>query len=198
MGASRLPEAVRVWRATSAGGSIEFHLTHQAAARALERVGNRWGALFDPEGEDVLGQLEALPRLADLADVCGAATVSEAYAWQAAVIDDGLHLWRQDPGRYAPFVVSGNIGAGAHAWAASPVRCLGRSYRQPVLDCGSPLVSERRKRQIRGGKVILSGLALSGGYLRFGPAQMRALPVPLPAVPDPTPASAMGVTGTSP
>jgi len=157
--------------------------------------------------------------------------VAEAYAWQAAIVDDGRRLWQRDPERYAPFLVSGNIGPGAHTWDSRPVRYLGRSYREPVLDTRHAAVSARRRRQILGGKVILSGLArrptcvwdagglaagkstvlviprdgvrgddlaaalnsdetariyrllfgalsLSGGYLRFGPPQMRSLPMP--------------------
>ncbi len=210
--------------------AIDLRPSHTAPAGVLAAVGNRWGALLDRECETIARRLPSLPRLADLADVCGAATVAEAYAWQPAIVDRGRGLWEDDPERYAPFVVSGNIVPAGHTWAERPVRYLGRSYREPVLDLQHPAVSARRRRQIRAGKIILSGLArrptcvwddgglaagkstvlviprpgvggrelaaalngeeqariyrllfgslaLSGGYLRFGPPQMRELPV---------------------
>ncbi len=223
------PGDVRIYRA--AGHEIRF--AHDAPASVLERAGNHWAALFDPECDAVTRALAGLPRLVELAEVHGAATVAEAYAWRPAIVDDGRRLWQRDPERYAPFIVSGNIAPGAHTWGARPVRYLGRSYREPVLDTRHAAVSERRRRQVRRGKVILSGLArrptcvwdpgglaagkstvlviprdgvrgedlaaainsdetariyrllfgalsLSGGYLRFGPPQMRALPVRRP------------------
>jgi len=241
--------AVHIWRGAQPGGPLELHHTHAAPAHLLDCVGNRWGALLDRECEAIAGSLGRLPRLAELADVCGAATVTEAYAWQPAIVDRGRDLWERDPDRYAPFVVSGNIVGAGHTWASRAVRYLGRSYREPVLDLRHPAVSARRRRQIRAGKIILSGLArrptcvwdeggvaagkstvlviprpgvrgaqlaavlngdeaariyrllfgvlaLSGGYLRFGPPQMRALPVPLqsPAVRESDPGRLSKVT----
>jgi len=224
--------AVHIWRAVTHDGPVEFLYGHAAQTHVLDCVGNRWGALLDPESDALARMLADMPPLVELAEVCGAATVAEAYAWQPAIVDNGGRLWRRDPQRFAPFVVSGNIGLGAHTWAERPVRYLGRTYHQPVLDLDSPAVSARRRRQILGGKVILSGLArrptcvwdegglaagkstvlviprtgvrgaelaaalngdllarvygllfgtlaLSGGYLRFGPPQLRALPVPI-------------------
>jgi hypothetical protein len=222
---------VRIWRARNGGpGRTELLPGHVADPGLLDRLGDRWAALLEPDGEALAGTIESWPRLGELAEVCGAATVAEAYALEPALIDGGWDLREQDPQRYAPFVVSGNIEPFRHTWAGCPVRYLRRSYRQPVIDTCHAALSVRRVSQIRSRKLVLSGLArrptclwdargiaagkstvlifpragvsgprlaaalngelaarvyrllfgslsLAGGYLRFGPPQLRMLPI---------------------
>ena len=161
----------------------------------------------------------------------GAATVSEAYDWKNAVIDDGKRLYESNPERYRPFVVSGNIRPFHHTWLTHAVRYIKHGYHTPVLDIQHAAVSHRRRLQIRSPKAIVSGmskrptcvwdsegiaagkstviviprkatdglfitallnsslmadlyrvmfgsLSLAGGFMRFGPPQIEALPVP--------------------
>jgi len=166
-----------------------------------------------------------------LAEVSGAATVSEAYEWKDAVLDNGANRYNDLPTRYAQFIVSGNVRRYFNTWHNDKVQYIKYGYWQPVLDKQHQAISSRRVRQIEAGKLIISGmskrptcfwdsggiaagkstviviprkkidgdylaavinsqvmteiyktlfgsLSLSGGYLRFGPPQIKALPIP--------------------
>lgn len=196
-----------------------------------EDVGNNWSPLLTEDTLHLLPALRSGKHLADVADVVGAAAVSEAYEWKDAVINDGDSLYVTDPTRYVPFVVSGNIRPFRHTWRERPVRYIKDTYHLPVIDLLHPNVSARRVNQMTSAKVIVSGMAkrptcvwdttgiaagkstvlvipnsgvdgaylcgllnskvmervysvlfgslsLAGGYMRFGPPQIRALPVP--------------------
>jgi len=170
-------------------------------------------------------------HLDDIADVSGAATVSEAYDWKEAVVDHGKHLLATDSTRYRKFIVSGNIRPFQHTWQDTTVRYIKHGYEHPVLDTSHKVVKAKRRAQIASAKVIVSGMAkrptavwddegiaagkstvivipkvsddgpfiaallnsrfvadlykvmfgalsLAGGYMRFGPPQLKALPVP--------------------
>ncbi len=223
---------VRIWHASTApDGSLRVRAGHGAPLRVVPSVGHQWDALLDPACARMARLIAGMPRLCDLADVIGAATVAEAYALRAALIDNGHDLARSEPDRYATFLVSGSLRPHGHTWEEKPVRYLGRLYRCPVIDVRHPALSPRRRQQVREAKLIVSGLArrpicvwdlggiaagkstvlirprdaelggylagvlnaaiygriyrwlfgslrLAGGYLRFGPPQLRALPVP--------------------
>jgi hypothetical protein len=193
---------------------------------------DRWSSVLEePRERQPPGYRRKTKPLCDIARVSGAATVSEAYEWKKAVIDEGLALRQSDPSRYAAFVVSGNIRRHFHTWPREPVQYIKTAYRTPVLDKQHGAVSLARAQQIESQKLIVAGiarrptcvwdgqgmaagkstvivippsagdglflaallnssamaeiytsrfgtLALSGGYLRFGPPQVRVLPVP--------------------
>jgi len=229
---------VNIYAAQSASRDEANLITYQHSTPiALTSITERslWSPLVHPEVERMVPALLSQYHMRDIAIVSGAATVSEAYDWKEAVINDGSSLLRTQPGRYAKFIVSGNIRRYFHTWNHKKVRYIKTSYHQPMLETSHPAISVRRRSQIRGNKVIVSGmskrptaiwdkegiaagkstvliiprevsgayiaalvnstvmkdlydmlfgsLSLSGGYLRFGPPQIRALPVP-----DATPA----------
>lgn len=192
----------------------------------------RWSPLVEAASSGKLGAaIRQCPTLEALADVSGAATVSEAYEWKDAVIDDGESLLKRSPKRYARFIVSGNVRRHYHTWYDDNVQYIKYGYRRPVLDKQHEAISGHRVRQIEAAKLIISGmskrptcvwdtggiaagkstvivipktkvdgnylaavmnsetmaevykmlfgsLSLSGGYLRFGPPQVKALPIP--------------------
>jgi hypothetical protein len=192
----------------------------------------RWSPLVDGATSGKLSAaIGRCPTLEALAAVSGAATVSEAYEWKDAVIDDGDSLFKRSPKRYARFIVSGNVRRYYHTWYDGKVQYIKCGYHKPVLDKQHGVVSANRVRQIEAGKLIISGmskrptcfwdsggiaagkstvivipktgmvgnylaavmnsqtmaeiytmlfgsLSLSGGYLRFGPPQVKALPIP--------------------
>ena len=211
--------------------SVDIVFSHEAPMSIADLAGHRWSALLEKDAQLLLPMLQAKKRLADVAEVCGAATVSEAYEWKDAVIDNGQRLRKANPKRYRPFIVSGNIRRFAHTWDTKTVRYIKATYSHPVLDIGHTALSARRKRQVAASKVVVSGmskrptcfwdvhgvaagkstvlvipkheddgpfiaavlnsavmerfyqflfgsLSLAGGYLRFGPPQLRQLPVP--------------------
>jgi len=131
--------------------------THRSPASLAEQTG-LWSPLTSDEAHRLLPALESGLPLRDLADICAAATVDEAYRWKAAVIDQGRPLWQASPERYVRLIVSGNLRAEGPRWTDRPVRYLKRVYRQPVLDLEHRDVSARRREQIRAGKVIVSGM----------------------------------------
>jgi hypothetical protein len=200
---------------------------------AATRANGLWSPLIDKVGDQDVGNITTkCQSLAELGDVSGAASVSEAYEWKDALVDSGERLYERHPERYAPFIVSGNVRRHFHTWRADNVQYIKRSYRMPVLDKHHHAISSRRVRQVESCKLIISGmskrptcvwdergiaagkstviiipkkkddgyflagvinsqpmsqiykslfgsLSLSGGYLRFGPPQIRALPIGL-------------------
>ena len=196
------------------------------------RAQGRWSPLLGGNGGPDIGSIVArCQTLGEVAEVSGACTVSEAYEWKKAVIDNGGKLLAQRSKRYALFLVSGNVRRFYHTWRADTVQYIKHAYHLPVLDKEHSVVSSRRVRQVEASKIIVSGmskrptcvwdpggiaagkstviviptspedgpfltavlnsatmldiykflfgaLSLSGGYLRFGPPQIKALPIP--------------------
>ena len=192
----------------------------------------RWSPLVESSTSgSLLSAINRFPTIQLIADVSGAATVSEAYEWKDAVIDEGAALFKRSPARYARFIVSGNVRRFFHTWHDDKVQYIKQGYWQPVLDKRHEVITDRRVRQIEAPKLIVSGmskrptcvwdvggiaagkstvivipktgvdgnylaavinsqtmaeiykglfgsLSLSGGYLRFGPPQLKELPIP--------------------
>lgn len=91
------------------------------------------------------------PTLADVATVCGAATVAEAYAWRDHLVSgvpDDDHL---------PVVNTGTIDPGVARWAEQPLRYLGRKIATPVIPAAA--LGPRRLAQARAPKLIVAGLS---------------------------------------
>jgi hypothetical protein len=194
-------------------------------------TGNLWSPLIEPETGKLLPALRSSLKLEELADVSGAAAVSEAYEWKKAVMDNGEELFKSNPNRYIPFIVSGNIRRHFHTWLSDTVQYIKHTYHKPVIDIKHKAVSDHRMAQILGTKIVVSGmskrptcfyddkgiaagkstivvipkrnmngrflagvinskamdriyhvlfgsLSLAGGYLRFGPPQLKVLPIP--------------------
>ncbi len=97
---------------------------------------------------------QGLPRLEERAQVCGAATVAEAYALKGLLVERA----RPRPGDLR-VLNSGTLDPGRSLWGERDMRYLGTSWRHPVvprerLD-GLP---ERRLAQARTPKVVVAGL----------------------------------------
>lgn len=210
---------------------VAIRFSHNVPLSMADADKNRWSVFMSANTYRLMPAVRCAIRLADIADVYGAATVSEAYDWKHAIIDDGKLLHESNPERYRPFVVSGNIRPFHHTWLTNVVRYIKHGYHTPVLDLQHRVVSPRRRLQIRSPKAIISGmskrptcvwdsegiaagkstviviprkatdgpfiaallnsslmadvyramfgsLSLAGGYMRFGPVQIGALPVP--------------------
>lgn len=191
-----------------------------------------WGHILT-EYSDLL--IELIPKtisLKSVVEVCGAATVSEAYqiADHVQSTEDGIV--ERDHSR---FVVSGNIRPFTTTWETSNVQYLKHSYTRPTVNLAK--LPPMRKMQALSPKVVISGMSrrptafcdekgeylsgkstvivlntkqnvkdidllkkitsvlnskiaalvyralfggleLSGGYLRFGPPQIGAFPIP--------------------
>ncbi len=98
-----------------------------------------------------LDSLEGHPALGDLAEVCGAATVAEAYALRP-------HL-REVPEPSAGelrVVNSGTLDPDRVLWGTQDLRYLKGRWRHPVV-C-EEVLPERRRRHARSPKVIVAGL----------------------------------------
>jgi len=92
-----------------------------------------------------------LPRLGDLAEVCGAATVAEAYALREH-LREAPH-----PGPSELRVVnSGTLDPDRTLWGVRDLRYLRGRWRHPVVS--EDRLPERRRRQARTPKVIVAGL----------------------------------------
>ncbi len=89
-------------------------------------------------------------RVGDWADVSGAASVSEAYAWKG-------HLGEGDPDDdHLPVVNTGTIAPWSASWGSRPMRYLGGRWLRPVLPVTA--LSARRVMQARATKLIVPGL----------------------------------------
>jgi predicted RNA methylase len=108
------------------------------------RLGEPW-ALPEPGEAPLLERLHGCRPLGDLADVSGAATVAEAYAWGEALGDAG-----------APLVNSGLIDPWVTHWGQRDIRYLGQRHRTPRVRID--VLSERRLGQLRAPKLIMAGM----------------------------------------
>ena len=194
--------------------------------RFFSRPESPW-EIFNPSGDDTLIQrLKEFPRLGEVANVHGAATVAEAYE-----IKELIREAKPNDERAVCVVNSGTIDRYDNLWGRKPCRYLGATFIRPVI-ARSKLHALPRKRLLQAQlpKVIVAGMTrrleaiadldgtilagksttvvesshdprlilallnstlanrfynatfggnkLSGGYLRIGPPQIRAIPVP--------------------
>jgi type I restriction-modification system DNA methylase subunit len=229
---ANMPSTVRIYRAISENKGeprlVFEHFTDTNIAKSTKQFS--WSTLLHTNAARLSKVLSRQRRMQDIAEISGAATVSEAYEWKDAIINNGIDLMENDPNRFVPFIVSGNVRSHFHTWSNEKVQYLKDAYRNPVLDVYHSQISARRRTQIRSEKVVVSGmskrptavycpdylaagkstvilmssnvsgafisallnssimsdiytflygsLSLSGGYLRFGPPQLRELPIP--------------------
>ncbi|NJR66680.1 MAG: hypothetical protein HC772_17380 [Leptolyngbyaceae cyanobacterium CRU_2_3] len=104
---------------------------------------------------DWIDRLQAYPKLADIAQVMGAATVAEAYA---------LAPWIQDQADLRPsdlkLANSGTIDRYSFLWGKKPLRYLGQTYLHPVILAEQlanlPL---KRRQQAQQPKIIVAGMS---------------------------------------
>jgi len=95
-----------------------------------------------------------LPTLTDRAQVCGAATVAEAYALRPLLVDRP----QPEPGDLR-VVNSGTLDPGCTLWGRRDMRYLGARWRHPVVPRGRlEALPARRLAQARTPKVIVAGL----------------------------------------
>jgi hypothetical protein len=193
-----------------------------------EAPGMLWGFAMTDYPDLLSACFVNTTSLGDLAEVCGAATVSEAYQIAPFVqSSDGVV-----PSGSSKFIVSGNIRSGHTTWSEAPVRYLKQSYDRPIIWLND--VPETRASQAQTPKIVVSGMALrptafvdaggeylagkstvlvlnpprglslvsiasilnsklgaliykgmfmglelGGGYLRFGPPQLKMFPIPI-------------------
>ncbi len=135
---------VVAWQAWS-----EVDLGVGARAVAVVLVRRPEGAPARPPPWAAADPLEG-SRVGDWADVSGAATVSEAYAWKG-------HLGEGQPDDDLLAVVNTGTIAPWHAlWGHRPLRYLGGRWLRPVLPVTA--LSPRRVAQARAAKLIVPGL----------------------------------------
>jgi hypothetical protein len=194
----------------------------------LNSPGFLWGHVLTEYSDLLMQILPHTVSLGAIAEVCGAATVSEAY-------DIAEHVKSRVDGTvedgHCRFVVSGNIRPFCTTWDTSYVQYLKQRYEKPIVNLAG--LPPKRKIQALSPKIVISGLSrrptafyddkgeylsgkstvivlnankgellnsvtavlnskiaaliyralfggleLSGGYLRFGPPQIGAFPVP--------------------
>ncbi len=137
----------------------EVVLGYSAPIAISRRFGNLWSPLLASDAQALLPIMECCDRLGDVATVSASATVDEAYKWKEAILDNGEPLYSRDSDRYRPFIVSGNIRRFAHTWSRSPTQYIKRKYHSPVIDTSHSTIREQRVSQIRGEKLIISGMS---------------------------------------
>ena len=151
---------IDIFRSTGESMDLQQVTFEYSAPTVLTtRFGNLWSPLLAKDALGLLPLLENCDRLGDIATISASATVGEAYKWKEAIIDQGNSLRLSDPDRYRPFIVSGNIRPYFHTWQQSPVRYIKNRYDNPVVDISNRNISERRKRQIKSEKLIVSGMS---------------------------------------
>jgi hypothetical protein len=122
---------------------------------AFSAQGEEWPVLSGVAGgHDLVLKVASLPRLGDLAQVLGAATVAEAY-----LLSPLLSSARNPTSRDLRVVNSGTVGANAFFWAEKPMRYLKASVAHPVvLEKDQARLPETRLKQARSVKVIVAGM----------------------------------------
>jgi len=123
--------------------------------RHFPEDGSPWSIFGDPgDGSSLLQPLSSLPRLEEVAEVWGAATVSEAYDLAAVLVS------KPTPERGDLRVVnSGTIDPFCTLWAQRPMRYLKRSVPCPVVEAQDlHRLPPRRLAQARSPKVVVAGM----------------------------------------
>jgi len=114
-----------------------------------------WSPLLSTFINKLAPVLKSCQRLDSLAEVSGAATVSEAYEIKEAIKNNGDSLIKKSPQRYFPFIVSGNIRQFFTTWQIENVQYIKTTYQNPAIDINHNSLSARRKQQIKSPKIIL-------------------------------------------
>lgn len=133
---------------TRIGSSADLPLEHFAPP------GQPWLLHSQNLRSQLMQRLQDYPRLEQVAQVRGAATVTEAYQWRS-LIDEGqpeFTDWK--------FVNSGTIDRYCTLWGKKYLRYLGARYLYPVISAVAlQQLSETRQRQARQPKLIVSGMS---------------------------------------
>lgn len=116
----------------------------------LPEDGAPWPVFADDDDLAWLDALRHAPTIGQVADVVGAATVAEAYAW-AEVLTEGT-----PSNTHHPLVNSGTLDPFAARWGQRPMRYLGASWQQPVVPLDA--IAPRRAALARAPKVIVAGM----------------------------------------
>lgn len=125
--------------------------------RNFPEDGSPWPIFAGADGSSLLEPLSSLPRLEDVAQVWGAATVAEAYDL-AAILDTKE---TPEPGDLK-VVNSGTIDPFRTLWAQRPMRYLRRSVSHPVVEARDlDRLPPRRLAQARSPKVVVAGMTRS-------------------------------------
>lgn len=104
---------------------------------------------------ELMQRLDLLPKLGELVQVTGAATVSEAYLLKALIRDD------PNPNSADLRIVnSGTIDRYCWLWGSKPLRYLGQAYRYPVIaQVDFPRLPGKRLTQAKQPKIIVAGMS---------------------------------------
>ena len=152
--------SIKIFKGTdNTTATQQLRFAYSATSTVARHFDNLWSPLLAPDAQELLPLLADCDRLGNIAVVSASATVSEAYRWQEAIIDEGEWLQWRDADRYRKFIVSGNIRPYSHTWGKSPVRYIKHQYHRPIVDISNEAISERRRNQIRAEKVIISGMS---------------------------------------
>jgi hypothetical protein len=139
----------------SNGGAIECELARSLPYdRFFSRPESTW-EIFNASGDDALiERLREFPRLGEVANVHGAATVAEAYEIKSLIRE----AKPSDEGAIR-IVNSGTIDRYDNLWGRKPCRYLGAKFMRPVI-ARSKLHALPRKRllQAQTPKVIVAGM----------------------------------------
>jgi hypothetical protein len=139
----------------------EAHIVSAVLTEELDRSryfrpdGSPWAIFADIDSASPIDRIRnSYEPLSAIADVHGAATVSEAYELTPIIRDsetadyDGLHI-----------VNSGTIDRYVNLWGKKPMRYLGNSYIRPVVPHNSEgQLPATRLRQAKTPKVIVAGM----------------------------------------
>ncbi len=103
---------------------------------------------------ELMRHLEQFPKLGELVQVTGAATVAEAY-----LLQDWIRNQPQPEQTDLRIVNSGTIDRYLLLWGRKPLRYLGQSYLHPVIDRSDlKQISPRRLAQATQSKIIVAGM----------------------------------------
>ncbi len=114
---------------TTDSGAIECELAHPLPYDRFScRPESPW-EIFNPSGDDALiERLREFPRLGEVANVHGAATVAEAYE-----IKELIREAKSNDDGAVQFVNSGTIDRYESLWGRKPCRYLGATFMRPVI-----------------------------------------------------------------
>jgi hypothetical protein len=120
-----------------------------------EANGDSWSNVLNVDASSLLHKIQKASRpLRELASVGGAATVSEAYAYKAFLVEKSAQTKR-----FFAFVNTGTIDRYALLWGKRPTQYIKQSYEKPVIPERSwGRMSAKRLRETQSAKVIVAGM----------------------------------------